>query len=112
MSEFERELYPIHFEEPPTQLKNPTILTFWWTSAEVRRVLSQSPWFERLHYQGETPYFCFHNGFCAYFGTRKALEDHYEEFTDHRLTRNEIVCKEADAEVVKVLRRWDFPKVY
>ena len=74
MSEFESELYPIDFEDPPGQLKNPTILTFWWTSREVRRVLSHSPWSERLRYHGETPFFCFHNGFCTYFETRKGLE--------------------------------------
>jgi len=112
MSEFESELYPIDFEDPPGQLKNPTILTFWWTSREVRRVLSHSPWSERLRYHGETPFFCFHNGFCTYFETRKGLEDHYEEHDSHRLTRSDMISKESDAKVVRLLRRWNFPKVY
>jgi len=112
MPEFEREIYPIDFDDPPKELKNPTILTFWWTSKEVRHILSQPPWYDRLLFEGVTPFFCFHEGFCTYFETRKGLEDHYDRNADHRLTRSEIVCKEADAQVVKLLRRWNFPKVY
>ena len=112
MSEFERELYPIHFDEPPSQLKDPLILTFWWTSAKVRDILSQSPWRERLLNQGETPYFCFHNGFCDYFETGEDMQDHYKRFKHHKLTRKQIVSQKADADIVKVLRQWGFPKVY
>ena len=46
------------------------------------------------------------------YAVKKGLEDHYDRNADHRLTRSEIVCKEADAQVVKLLRRWNFPKVY
>ena len=40
------------------------------------------------------------------------LKDHYEEHDSHRLTRSDMISKESDAKVVRLLRRWNFPKVY
>ena len=88
------EIYPVNFSDPPFQLRNKTILIYWWISKPVRDILSSSPWVERLRETGETPYFCFNEGFCACYESRTDLENHYQEFPDHRLTKAEVMAKE------------------
>ncbi len=107
---FESELYPIDFQDPPRELKSRTILAFWYTSRKIRRIVQTSPWWERLNGRGQQPYFCFHDEFCACFETKQELEDHYREFQEHRLTKEQIQARQADAQIVQMLRKWSFPR--
>ena len=74
------EVYPVDFPDPPYRLRNRTILIYWWINKEVRRILLSSPWSERLRETGQTPFFCFFEGFCACFESKEALDSHYEQF--------------------------------
>ena len=49
-------------------------------------------------------------GFCQYFETESELKDHYEAHPNHRLTKQDHDGFRRNAEKVKWIRAWNFPR--
>lgn len=46
--------------------------------------------FFRVFESGQTPYFCFHDGFCRYFDDRRRLTEHYAKNPTHNISQPEL----------------------
>lgn len=44
----------------------------------------------RVLESGQTPHFCFHDGFCRYFDTKSRLDDHYSKNPSHNIPQLEL----------------------
>ena len=61
--------------------------------------------FFRVLESGQTPYFCFHEGFCRYFDTRKRLAEHYAKFPNHNIPPSELNKLRKQAQEIQDRRR-------